>query len=1063
MNRVFRVVFNKVRGTLLVVNELTSSVSSKGRAVTTVALSAALLAVAGGVSAETYKISSTVFENRAAGWGSALTLTDAANTYDLSGIQFINNKAQDTDATGGAIYTYAHLIQNGGSFVGNRAEAKDIEALGGALLIKGATAVFTDVVFAGNSAKSAGAKPNSVAYGGAVFADYSTGSVTDVSRESMLTFHITKDMIYSGNTVSSDMTETSPYYDGYGYHSTDLTAGGFLFLDRGASATFDIDENATLTIGTVDTTGDTDGIASSIPNIGTGTNGGIPASLKKEGLGTLVINSSLEKFYGTVTVSAGELSVTKPWTLHGAVTVAGGTLRAENFTFGEADEASNVQAGSLSMTGGSLITQSGNLFVTQEEDVNLSSQAAVSGGTLVLTDTEYSQELSQQVRALPEGVNVEFTGTMLSADGNPVTETAASDLITTSGAEVVHAQVTAKTDANLTLTQGQNLGVKAIELTSNANEVTVESGSTLTLAGSSEGGALVKSATSNATLKVTGGTLNVGGADAGTRTKGELSSLVLESDGTSEPVAKLGNFDGTVTELAIGRTGTGTGTATMLIGNTDAQATMEVGTLTSGAGSVIFLDPAWDSNQIADVSDASGLAVQNVNGPIAGSVIAGQNSFAAFGTDLDGARSMINQLTPWGQSAIGAAVVVNAPIAIGSTGIVAADAANTMGATTGYTTGGLTVAPDSILVVNQSAVPAGGVLIDGDLTFNGNAQLGVVNATEGEFTIANSGDLAASQILTDNDMIESVLAGGKLTNKVNTDKVLGGVSSFGMQALTRRADMMFASSIADRTSFDQQPLQGLNLWVDVAGERYEADSLDNGGSFSADMGYAVFGADVAVNDQIRAGAAIQYADGTLRTDTMDAKNDFSSYGLSVYGSWQPVEWGKLVADVAYVKGKNGLSAATPALDSDVDTSMVSFGVRAQYQTTFGKFSFVPSVGLRVSRLETDSFNIGTIAVEDQSQTLVQMPIALRVNAAPMEAAGWTFGPSFKLAYVPTFGDKEVTVRGADATVIDTAPVQGAFGLRAVKGGVMLDANLLLGGGKGGTSSVGARIGARYTF
>ncbi len=599
------------------------------------------------------------------------------------------------------------------------------------------------------------------------------------------------------------------------------------------------------------------------------------------------------------------------------------------------------------------------------------------------------------------------------------------------------ATVTLNTDTAEVAAGVENLAIAGAVIvkpsTSGSNTATLQN---VTLTGANSSFALEGVQTTADTVSVQSGTVKLGV--------------------TSEAAAK------TATSLKAEKLELGSA-AKVLIGNANAQATVTVAELASAADSVIFLDPAWDSAQLADVSDASGLAVTKVNGSIDGSVIAGQNSFAAFGTDLGGARSMINQLTPWGQSAIGAAVVVNAPIIIGSTGKVAADAANKSGDTSSYTAGGITVADNSILVVNQSAVPADGVLIDGDLTFNGNAQLGVVNATEGEFTIANSGDLAASQILTDNDMIESVLAGGKLTNKVNTDKVLGGVSSFGMQALTRRADMMFASSIADRTSFDQQPLQGLNLWVDVAGERYEADSLDNGGSFSADMGYAVFGADVAVNDQIRAGAAIQYADGTLRTDTMDAKNDFSSYGLSVYGSWQPVEWGKLVADVAYVKGKNGLSAATPALDSDVDTSMVSFGVRAQYQTTFGKFSFVPSVGLRVSRLETDSFNIGTIAVEDQSQTLVQLPIALRVNAAPMEAAGWTFGPSFKLAYVPTFGDKEVTVRGADATVIDTAPVQGAFGLRAVKGGVMLDANLLLGGGKGGTSSVGARIGARYTF
>ncbi len=255
----------------------------------------------------------------------------------------------------------------------------------------------------------------------------------------------------------------------------------------------------------------------------------------------------------------------------------------------------------------------------------------------------------------------------------------------------------------------------------------------------------------------------------------------------------------------------------------------------------------------------------------------------------------------------------------------------------------------------------------------------------------------------------------------------------------------------------------MNLWVDVQGERYEADRLAQGGSFHADMGYATFGGDVALTPTTRAGLVVQYADGTLRSDSLQAKNDYNSYGVSFYGSWQPVEWGKLVTEVAYVKGTNGIEAPRQALVSDVDTSMLSFGVRAQYQGSLGNFSIVPSIGLRVSRLETDALQFGTVTVQDDAQMLVQLPIALRVTAKPMDVASWTLAPSFKVAYVPTFGDKEYNFRGTKATVIDTAPVQGALGVRAMKGGFMLDADLMLGGGKQGTNSVGARVGARYTF
>ena len=528
--------------------------------------------------------------------------------------------------------------------------------------------------------------------------------------------------------------------------------------------------------------------------------------------------------------------------------------------------------------------------------------------------------------------------------------------------------------------------------------------------------------------------------------------VVSETPTESVPETAL-----TVTNLTVS-----TG-AKVLVGNPTAKAVVNVTDFASRSGSLVFLDPAWNTTGQADVADASGLAIQTVEGDIEGGLIAGQNSYVAVGTDLAGAQQLINQFTAWGASDVGAAIVVNTPVTLGATGMVVADAANTTVATDGYSPGALTVKGGSMLIVNQAAVPSSGALINGNLVFEDTAKLGVVNATEGEYTIANSGDIATSQIVTDNALIESTFANGVLTNKANSNKIMGTLSGLGMQALTRRADFMFASSIADRTSLTQLPLDGVNLWVDVQGERYEADRLAQGGSFHADMGYATLGGDVALTPTTRAGLAVQYADGTLRSDSLQAKNDYSSYGVSLYGSWQPVEWGKVVTEVAYVKGTNGIEAPRQALVSDVDTSMLSFGVRAQYQGSLGNFSIVPSIGLRVSRLETDALQFGTVTVQDDAQTLVQLPIALRVTAKPMDVASWTLAPSFKVAYVPTFGDKEYTFRGTKVTVIDTAPVQGALGVRAMKGGFMLDADLLLGGGKQRTNSVGARVGARYTF
>lgn len=138
-------------------------------------------------------------------------------------------------------------------------------------------------------------------------------------------------------------------------------------------------------------------------------------------------------------------------------------------------------------------------------------------------------------------------------------------------------------------------------------------------------------------------------------------------------------------------------------------------------------------------------------------------------------------------------------------------------------------------------------------------------------------------------------------------------------------------------------------------------------------------------------------------------------------------------------------------------------MRAQYELAAGSFKFVPSIGLRVSRLETDDMTVGSIKVDEGDLTYVQMPISLRISGFEADAAGWTLAPSFKVAYVPTFGDKEVKVLGYSQDALDMSPVQADFGLRAVNGNLMFNVDMMLGGGEAGTSSIGGKVGVKYAF
>lgn len=307
------------------------------------------------------------------GAGAALFLSPANSSASIKNALYSGNKVRvtspdengDAFAAGGAVYSYGSPIYFENTvFDGNSAEntapSKDTDAAtGGAIQIKGSPdTVFKDVVFTNNSATVTGAdRTGAYAFGGAILVDYSTGSATGVKRDSDVKFIITKDLAYTGNTVSSDGTGKP---NTYGYTHSHTQAGGFLFLDRGSVATFEVQGAATLTIGEKGTTGDTDSIASSMPN-NTPTNGGQHALLNKTGTGTLLVNSDLNKYYGTTDVQEGTMHVTSEWLVQHNVNVTGGTLILDKANIANGENAKNQTnegnqlIGSLNITKGELV------------------------------------------------------------------------------------------------------------------------------------------------------------------------------------------------------------------------------------------------------------------------------------------------------------------------------------------------------------------------------------------------------------------------------------------------------------------------------------------------------------------------------------------------------------------------------------------------------------------------------------------------------------------------------------------------------------------------------------
>lgn len=182
---------------------------------------------------------------------------------------------------------------------------------GAALFIKGADVTFNDVGFTGNTVTS---ESGALSSGGAVFVD---STRNNHNYDASVTFNVSKDMAYTGNKVTG---VSNKYSDTYGSIAT--TPGGFLYMDRGTTANFNIDEGATLTIGKEGENDDnTDSIASSIKTAGQTYS---ENAIYKKGKGTLTVNGQMKDYHGDLNVNEGTMNINQGIAGDAQISVASG-------------------------------------------------------------------------------------------------------------------------------------------------------------------------------------------------------------------------------------------------------------------------------------------------------------------------------------------------------------------------------------------------------------------------------------------------------------------------------------------------------------------------------------------------------------------------------------------------------------------------------------------------------------------------------------------------------------------------------------------------------------------
>ena len=729
--------------------------------------------------------------------------------------------------------------------------------------------------------------------------------------------------------------------------------------------------------------------------------------------------------------------------------------------------------GAITMTENSeLIAPLATAFTTTTEE----NSSVITGATARLTVSEESSKSAQLTIADVFTYTSDALTAMTDAYKAITLNLTNATLATAETAKLIDGVIQGKTTVTADVTDGTTTigasssdpdvavttGAQAIEL-GEAAEVTVKDESNVTLVGKTDGGDLIKNAT-----KVEVGnlaTLNLGSATAEAPTSGALPEVTLKRS------AVLNVINTAVTTKSL----TGGEGARINLGTAEAAGVLQTEKFSLN-GATIFLDPAWQNGAtISDASSLSAVAVSDLNGTI----VAGQNSIVALNATKDAAVAGFNKVSEknsiaWGENGVTAGLYLGKPINATDSHILVNGALTSMDGVEADS--GVTIASKGILMLDQDGIGTDPAVSGATVTIATDATVAVINAKAGTtltlsdadepviVTTALADETAPETltVLTDNPFVAGTLtvASGTIALTETADASgISIISTMGIQSMIRHADAVLAETIADRTATRES-----GLWVSVRGERYEQDDVGSG--FTADVGYGAFGADFAPTDGSRLGVAIQYGHGKVKGNSFSAKNKFKDYSATLYGSADLGDTGiKLLGEVAYTQSKNDMTNTYfTGLNQDLDAKMYSGGVTLQKSFEVGSVNITPSVGVRVSRIETDAMNVGLVSIEKQKQTIVQVPVAVRLSTKPVEtASGWSIAPRFKVAYIPTFGDKDIEVLGAKSTVLDTSPVQGAFGITFKKGGFAADLAVQGGVGNRGTSAIGGKIGLSYAF
>lgn len=270
-----------------------------------------------------------------------------------------------------------------------------------------------------------------------------------------------------------------------------------------------------------------------------------------------------------------------------------------------------------------------------------------------------------------------------------------------------------------------------------------------------------------------------------------------------------------------------------------------------------------------------------------------------------------------------------------------------------------------------------------------------------------------------------------VNNKINasSDAQISALNSAGaMSELAGVAHSTYAVSniltdaVADHVSLSNELEHDSDIWAHYVHNKENVKGLPVAGfgaDYDAKYNGIVVGGDFYKKDNVVAGAALTYVDGSINGSTLAARteNDAEYYGVSVYGSVTNDD-NAVIGDISYLHGKNEITQHNSgfALTGEPESDAFSVGVRVEkaIETDGGKF--VPYAGVRYMHVGTGNYtnSIG-MSYDADDANLLLLPVGLKYSAEA-KVGSMTIRPVAEVGYVWAMGDTDtaqtVSLNGA---------------------------------------------------